>query len=554
METRELELKRLVLEIKRNGKAASFPVLRADLLYRVGTFPTVQVTISSAPLFIKTKDKVTDISGLLKDSPEGSLGTLKLTVAGKAGEDIDVILFSGYLAGSSSNLLTSIYTVQSSITFQLICQAAAVNANPGGAYTHFSVLGGEAKNNPRSYIQQVTGNLINLGKESGNSEKPVQTILAEIFRTNPAESTIRLIDELKKIKRNGDQQVAVADGFLTDGIEFKLKTRDNVVDVIQRFGLLLTNALVGAPATSVAVSVLSTLFLSIVPQTIGSDDGKACLLIVRPSVSGWRVKPKIQLSAGDVLGITDTTAYRLDQRVDFWYVQIGNDEVSKASPLAAVYAPGMGEKGKGKLLSLDEFTAEIDKTGKANTALIGRATVLPWWMFAAVECKKPGIAAKLPESGNTPVDGGGTNVGAERDVEESDRNWQRACEQLAIQSFLDNGCAVNSVSLRLPLYTLFRLLPWLGDTISFSIPSPQQTTGERDLYEIPTAARYGLLDGLSMSFECSHKEIQVTCGATLSQVHDKAMHETMAADNVLYNEPADKCYNPAAQEFVKGII
>jgi len=569
MAIRELELTSLHLDIRRNGKSAQFPVLRADLRYKVGAFPAVQVTISSAAVFGAAK-KGADIKELFEDSPEGSEATLWLFMYKEGNDDEDgegggdegdregytpnngnslvkIPLFSGYVSGTGSLLLTSIYTVQSSITFQLVCRAAAVNANPGGAFNYFRVAGGNNKYSPKPYLLQLQANANRSRTKSGASGKTVLTELAETFITNPAKSIIGLIDELRNIDREGFKMAKVGDGFYTDDIALALKIKAPPIKIIQRFSTSLVNALMGTPATGVALSVLQSLFLSVIPQTIGSPDGSPCLLIVRPGVSGWHVKPSVELATGDILGISDSVSYRLDQRVDFWYVQASQDEVGKSMNLAAVYAPGFGENGEAKFLDLNEFTKEVDKTSKNESSLIGRATILPWWLFLAVEVTKP-VPPKPPADpkANTPVDNGGTSVGETRDHEASQTAWEAACKQLAVNSFLENGCAVNAVTLKVPFYTMLRLLPWLGDTISFEVPSPQQTTRNNELYKITAATRYGLLDGLSITLECSYKGIQVNCSATLSQVHDKELHERMSAENKIYTEASDKCYNPAA--------
>ena len=659
MISRELELRELYLEVSRNRKSANFPVLHASIGYRVGTFPTVQVTISSAAIFSGTNNG-DDIKELFEDSPEGSKGTLWLKIGKKGNSGTIIPLFTGYISGTGSNLVTSILSVQSNISFQLVCQAAAMNANPGGAYTYFTA---DTDMDPQPYKYHIQSRLADV-EEGEDLAK-----LEGLFATNPAESVVRLIDLLRT--STSDSRTGLLSGitalssFSTEDIRFKFEVQTVMVHyVLSRFGNKISGNLIGSPTAGVVAATLNELLLSVVPQTLGltsGDSTEVCKLIVRPLVSGWSPNPKITLEAGDVLGISDTTSYRLDQRVDFWYVQVGKGPVFQSMPLAAVYAPGYGEKGNAVFLDMDELSKAITNTlgtdGKKRY-LVGRGVVLPWWLYELVtvysgsdatlgrtsgewtnnsdspgddsyvaddivaaadevhseyeeedtlssdeessnDPDSPGdedlIAAESEENaeenaaGNpteaakvlklslstvtsvvsavsrtkkpstetsaiTVVTGGGTNIGKVIDKERSKDNWEEICKRLAVLSFLENGCAVNSVALKLPLYTAFRLLPWLGDTIAFNIPSPQQTTKENELYKITTTPRYGLLDGISIMFECSHREIQVTCGATLSQVHDETLHKTMSAANPIYEEAEDKCYNLPAKTFIENFL
>ena len=561
----EIELRDLSIVLYKNGMRETFPVMRASLSYRVGLPPAVQVTISAANLFNTPTPEERAFRELFEDSPDGTIGALILGLnvvypdKPSNAPTKTICLFSGYVSGLGSSLVASTHTIQSSITFQLVTGLMGINALPGGLFRVFSVGGGDATGMlPKPYQVYLQG------------RQAAANILEKLkarFVENPADCILHLIDHLRDNSVN-ISGLSVAECFDTSNIKLKLKAKPVNGEVVHIFATKLAQGLVGAPASAVALSALQELFLTPIPQTIIKDwtkeDGEPVLskMIVRPSVSGWNKIPKsrvfgVQLDARHLLGISDTTQFRLDQRVDFWFVVKGVSEKDNAQKFAAIYAPGYGENGEAEFLNTEEFRTQVAKTAVPNArALIGRMVVLPWWMERVLVSSTPPAQNKeksKEEDSDSPKPVGGAQR-PQQPENTDDATWEDACKRIAVLSFLENGCAVNGLSLKLPLGVTLNMLPWLGDTISVASYTPADTINRTEPpknWEESVRTRYGLLDGISMTFELNYKELQVTCGATLSQVHDEDLHDELAADNPLYASGPEYCYNSEAVEVLE---
>lgn len=514
-----IELTNLELVISREGASAQYPVLSADIAYAVGSFPVVSVTVSTAGTFSGNGSDRSSAADILRDDPEGALGELIMSYSG-AGQSADnCTLFCGYIATVTPTLQSSIFSVSSTLSVQLVCATAAINGTPPGALMYFN-LGGASNGcqRPNSY-----GQLINILRPENDAKN---LSLSNAFQKAPAQCVAQLLDRLRGVVAEHTMGMKIEDTLIfgEGGLKVELPPNNNIA---KTFLEQMSKMLAGAPTAAVYNAVLKQLYLVMIPETMGTAE-TPCKMITRP-INAWDVKSAFALKVNDYLSVQEHTAYRLDQRVDFWCVQFPPSTSNPAPGRFAVYGPGVCDgAGKAVTYTEDEFNSKIAEVGKNKllSTYSAKIIMLPEWL-RVIETTQATINARLKK--NLPP-----TATVRKNPEKEETTLIDVAERLAITGYLQEGCAVVATGMQIPFYTYLKLLPHLGKMGTFTVPDAH-TAQKKNTDDIPTSIRYGLLSALSMRITVESKDLHVSCSAQFTHVHTEEMHKQFAAPHPLYD-------------------
>ena len=518
-----IELTALDLEISRDGKTASYPVLSADLAYSVGSFPVVSVTVSTAGAFSDEGSDRSSASDILRDDPEGALGELTISMAPAGEEPADYVLFCGYVATVTPTFQSSVFSVSATLTGQLIAGTAAINGMPGGSLVYFNLGGGSnGTQKPISYdalMKQLGLDMVKGETLSGE--------LGNLFQQSPARCVAYLLDRLRGAVSGSTEGMKISDTLIFGEGPLKVKI-PQPTPIPGQFLDQMSKALKGAPAASVFNAVLRQLYLTMVPETMGTS-GEPCKMVVQPT-NAWDVESHFDLSISDILGLQEHTAYRLDQRVDFWCVNFPPSKDALYSKFA-VYGPGVTDgHGKAWCYTEAEWNAKLTEIGKDKLLKTYSAKMLflPGWLSVLA---KTSATKDANLSKNLPV-----RIPLLGDAKTNETSLIDVAERVAVTGYLQEGCAVVAAGMSIPFSTYLSLLPHLGKMGTFMVPDAY-TAQKKDITEIPTSIRYGLLSSLSMRITVERKELHVSCGVRFTHVHTEDIHKEFCAEHPLYGLP-----------------
>lgn len=533
-----IDLTDLELELSRDGSTVKYPVLSADIMYAIGTFPQVSVTVSTGTELYKTARSRGNITDILQDSPEGAIGTLKAEM--RLGDSLTkCVLFCGYVGAVSPSMSTSIYSVSAVLTVQLICGAAAINGRPAGGLVYFNV-GGVDANSAQSLTYAYVAQSLGLkraarSKDTEKDESGIDTTFisqcGKSLQETPAKCMADIIDyarglgaESQCISKLADT-VIQAEGALGVYLAYPRVAATGFIQSAMQ-------ALNGAPPSSVFISLLQQLFLGVVPETMGTDK-QPCRLITWP-LNAWAPLEYFTLELSDLLSIQEQTTYRLDQRVDLWFVTLPPLQSQTNPGKLAIYGPGVtNAAGQARCLTNKEFTDLMGRFKDNKTAELRS--------YAAKQLYLPGWLSHAPAR-STQVqdvkDAGAREARLAADPEKAQAAQEDIAKRVAINGFLQQGCSVVNVNVQLPFQSYLKLLPFLGLMGTFELPDAQGSN-VKDVKRIKTSKRYGLLQMLTMQLAASGRTITVACSARFGNVHTEKIHQQFACAHPMYAPNAD---------------
>ena len=544
-----LDITELTLELYREGQAVDYAILSLQMAFGVGAFPVVNVVVSTGANLYKNESR-SGAKNILQDAPEGAVGTIKVKMKGDPGGAVSGVLFCGYVSAVSPAMATSIYSVTSSVTVQLVCATAAINSMPCGALEYFNAGGSTAAGaRGMSYAAVAKALGISTATKGAFDERKDTSFISEVgklLQTSPGHCAAKLVDFARGL---GADSQAVSK--LEDTVVYAEKALGAYLEyprvAARAFLNSVTQALMTSPATSVFNSLLGQMFLGYIPETAGTER-QPCKMITWP-INAWAPTAAFHIKLSDILGVQSSTRYRLDQRVDLWYVTLPPIVAASNPVKIATYGPpATDQAGKARCMTHDEFIKLMGEYKDKNTnklkSYAARHLFLPGWL-----CRIP---AKTQNTGNGDSTGS-KEIRTAVDVQKALATQEDIGKRVAINGFLQHGCAVVGATLQLPLHSYLKLLPYLGLSGTFEWPDAMSDNA-RNMSEIKTSKRYGLLHSLSMQLTATGRTISVSCTAQFSSVHDEKMHEQFATDHPLYPAAKDlQSYQQAARKLAHAV-
>ena len=544
-----IDITDLDLELYREGQAVEYAILSLQMLFSIGTFPVVNVVVSTGADLYRNKSRGA-VKDILKDVPEGAIGTIKIKMESSTGGTVSGVLFCGYVSAVAPALATSIYSVTSSVTIQLVCAPAAINATPCGALEYFNA-GGNTAAGARSMSYAAVAQELGVsrsGKGAFNDKKDTSFIseVGKLLQTSPGHCATKLIDFARGLGADSQAVSKLEDAVVYAEKDFGAYL-DNPRVPARNFLNSVTQALMSSPATTVFNSILAQLFLGYIPETAG-ELRKPCKVITWP-INAWEPTPAFRLKVSDILAIQSSTRYRLDQRVDLWYVTLPPIAAASNPVKIATYGPpATDEAGKARCMTHREFAELLGRYKDKNTSTLNsyaaRHLFLPGWLSNI-----PARAQSIKNGKNT----GAKEVRTDHEVQKAVATQEDIGKRVAINGFLQHGCAIVGATLQIPLYSYFKLLPYLGLTGTFEWPDAMSDNA-KNIESIKTSKRYGLLHGLTMQLTATGRTISVSCTAQFSSVHDEKMHTQFATEHPLYPAAKDlPSYQSAARKLAQVV-
>lgn len=513
-----IELSDLTLTVSRDGQTAEYPILSAALEYSVGSFPVVSVLVSTAGEFLTGTTSRSAVKDILIDSPAGAVGAINLSLT-IDGSSQSCILFCGYVATITPAFQTNIVSVSSTLSVQLICATGAVNGLPGNALRYYNLGGKDGGSaQPITYAELLKTMLPSVDADAYK--------LGKLFQQSPARCAAQLLDMLRgSVEREGTV-TNISNTLIFNEGELGVKI-PQPSSIPRTFLEQMSRALPSAPVAAVLNAALKQLYLTMIPETLGADEKTPCRMVVQ-AINAWDIEPHFELSVNDVIGIQEHTAYRLDQHIDFWVVQLPPIDNSAHPGRLSVYGPGVAEgSGKAHTYTEKEFQTVLEQQNskKLLSNYSARMVMLPGWLNV-LERTTATVDAAVRK--NLPKNMTLLPVGDKETTTLID-----VAERVAITGYLQEGCAAVASGIKLPFATYWKLLPHLGTMGSFEVPDAY-TKQKLDADRLPTSKRYGLLSGLSLHITVERKELHVACGARFTNVHNEELQRQYASKHPLY--------------------
>jgi hypothetical protein len=366
--------------------------------------------------------------------------------------------------------------------------------------------------------------------------------LSKLFQQSPAQCLATLIDMTRGVMSESTMGTKLTDTliFSEGSLKVQLPETNGVAD---KFTNQIAKALIGASPAAVFNSVIRQVYLTMVPQTL-CDSGVPCKMITTP-VNAWDIKEYFKLKIEDILNLHESTAYRLDQRVDIWCVQLPPNVINNGGERFATYGPGLTDgNGKAKCYNQQELTAKFTESGGKGVLknLTTKMLYLPTWMEEIAwtpDAQKARLKRNLPN--RVPLTG---------DTEKARTSIIDVAERVAVTGYLQEGCAIVQAGLKIPFKTYLELLPYLGKMGTFQVPDAYASQ-ERDLDSIHRSTYYGLLSNLYMHITVERNDLQVNCGVSFSNVHNSDIHKQFCAEHPLYGGVPKENQNNAKSDLEK---
>lgn len=518
-------------------RSIKFPIVALNLSYQVDAYPSVEVTITTAPRKESNDSRLEKAFSTL-DISTGVLAHIVITLnainkssAKGTPSSLDFTLFSGYIQVDSSSFIVNRAAIGASRKLRLICALAAINNLPQGAMTYFGTLTSKDPHSPTNYPEAAMM-LANL---------TAPNLQPEYFDKNPAKYLTDWVNEFyapiaKSISR---KQAKYDISQIHDALNLIPLKPTFSMGKNSTIGTGLTNTIVAGLNSQATANVLLQLyrqfFLAVVPQTI-SDGKKACKMIPIPA-NAWDSSVKFTLAPNMYIDEYGGTSYNLNSNIDCWAVSLPPMRPGEGSLKLAVYGPGL--TGKGGVAGIVNVSALGDKISKNNdklpitqTQYISMRTIyLPGWVNW-MQDMVPKMVAKPDENKASGTSSVACKQENEVVIDRTEETRERFAKMIAQQQFLAEGRSQIQINATLPIWTWLQLLPYVGRVGAIEVPN--SLSGSHDARKLTSEKYYGMLYGLNINIECTNKDFFCRCGMTLSSVRNEAMQNEHKNGGVFY--------------------